>query len=232
MNSRERYYALDILRGLSILLMICHHFAVDLIGNGLVPARLCDNPFFLTVQPIFASGFIAMSGASSRFGHDNVRRGLKICAAAAAVSLVTWFLGKDMFICFGILHFLGIMSLLFVLVRPLFEKLRIPGWVWLILWFISYQIFPLRSDISWLWPLGIYSRGFYSADYYPLLPWIFMYFFGAWMAVPVMQHKLPAWFYRIRCSWLEWVSRYSFWIYMLHQIPLYALTLLLVKLKG
>ncbi|MEA5039726.1 MAG: heparan-alpha-glucosaminide N-acetyltransferase [Clostridiaceae bacterium] len=232
MSTRERYFALDILRGLSILLMMCHHFAVDLIGNGLIPAWLCDNLPFRIVQPIFASGFIAMSGASSRFGHNNIRRGLKICAAAAAISLVTWFLGDDMFIRFGILHFLGVMSLLYPLIRPWFEKCRIPGWVWFILWLISYQFFPVRTDIPWLWPLGFITRSFWSADYYPLLPWIFMYLFGAWAAVPIMEHKLPDWFYRIRCTWLEWVSRWSFWIYLLHQIPIYGLTLLLVKMKG
>lgn len=232
MSTKERYYALDILRGLSILLMICHHFAVDLIGNGLLPVWLCDNPLFNTIQPFFASGFVAMSGASSRFGHSNIRRGLKICAAAAAISIVTYFLGSDMFIRFGILHFLGVMSLIYVLIRPWFEKCRVPGFIWLILWFICYQIFPIRANISWLWPVGIITPGFHSADYYPLLPWAFMYLFGAWAATPIMARKLPDGFYRIRSRFLEWVSKYSFWIYLLHQIPLYLLTLLLLKLHG
>lgn len=232
MIRKERYYALDILRGLSILLMIFHHFAVDLIGNGLLPAWLCDNPLFNTVQPVFASGFIAMSGASSRFGHSNFRRGLKICAAALVISIVTFFLGEGMFIRFGILHFLGVMSLLYALIGPWFDKLRIPGGVWLVLWLVCYLIFPIRAGVSWLWPLGFVTPGFRSADYYPLLPWAFMYFFGVWAAEPIAQHRLPSWFYSIRCGALEWVSRYSFWIYMLHQLPLYGLTLLLLRLRG
>jgi uncharacterized membrane protein len=232
MTSRERYHALDVLRGLSLLLMICHHFAVDLVGNGLLPFWLLDNIPFRVVQPIFASAFVALSGASSRFGHSNLRRGLKLCLAAAAISLVTWLMGEGMFIRFGILHFLGAMSLLYALVGPLFEKSRIPGWVWLALWLAAYHIFPLYTASRWLWPLGFINPGFASADYYPLLPWAFMYFFGAWAAVPIMEHRLPAWFYSVRGRFFEWVSKWSFWIYLLHQIPLYGLTLLLVKLRG
>ena len=232
MSSRERYHALDVLRGLSILLMIAHHFAVDLTENGLLPVWLLDNVPFKMVQPLFAAGFVAMSGASSRFGRSNIRRGLKICAAAAVISVVTYFLGPGMFIRFGILHFLGVMSLLYVLVRPLFERCRVPGWVWLGLWLACYLIFPLKTELRWLWPLGLIDGRFYSADYYPLLPWAFMYLFGAWAAVPIMEHKLPSRFYGLRCRFLEWVSKWSFWIYMLHQLPLYGLTLLLLKLQG
>lgn len=221
----RRYHALDILRGLSLLLMICHHGAFDLISFGFLPAWLCDNPVFAVVQAFFAACFVAMSGASSRFSHNNFRRAVRILLAAAVVSGVTWFLGEGLFVRFGILHFLGVAALIYGLLRPLLDRLRVPGWVWLLLWLGGMWIFPVTSALRWLWPLGVVYPGFTSGDYYPIFPWIFMYFFGVWLADEIQADRLPAWFYRVRCGFLEAVSRHSLWLYLLHQPILYGLTL-------
>ncbi|MBQ9535110.1 MAG: DUF1624 domain-containing protein [Clostridia bacterium] len=216
-EGKTRYYAFDIVRGLSLLLMIGHHLAIDLVDQGLGPAWLLDNFLLKTFQPVFAAAFVALSGASSRFSHDNIRRGLKILACAAVVSLVTYFLGESVFIRFGILHFLGLASLIYHFCWKYIERLRLPGWIWLPVFVAARLAFPRRGEISWLWPLGVYGKDFASADYYPLLPWIFAYFFGIWLADMARSGSMPRWFYTVRCRPLETVSRYSLWIYMLHQ---------------
>ncbi len=223
---RQRYYALDLLRGLSLLLMVCHHFGYNLVSFGLVGPGLIDNIALDILQPFFASCFIAMSGASSKFSRNNVKRGLKICAAALAVSAFTYGFGKfsglNMFIGFGILHFLGVSTLIYTAVQPVLSKIRIHGVVWLVAFFAAFSVFPITSNITWLWPIGVYYPGFSSADYFPLLPWIFMYFFGAWLADPIKDGKMPDFFYKMRCAPLEWVSRHSLWVYLLHQPLIYG----------
>lgn len=225
-----RYYALDALRGLSILLMIGHHFAFDLVAYDIAPAWLTDNIILAIFQPFFASCFVAMSGASSRFSRSNLRRGVKILICAALVSLVTYFFGEGMFIRFGILHFLGIASLLYHLLQPLLDRLRIHGVVWLALFLLARTFFPMVSQVRWLWPLGVMYPGFASADYYPILPWIFMYFFGVWLADLVKSGRMPGWFYDFRCPFLEKVGKASLWIYLLHQPVLMGITYLLLAL--
>lgn len=232
MNEHRRYYALDVLRGLSLLLMICHHAAFDLISFGYLPAWLCDNPIFAVVQAFFAACFVALSGASSRFSHNNFRRALRILLAAGAVSGATYFLGDAMFVRFGILHFLGVAALLYALLRRVLDRLHIPGLVWLLLWLASMWIFPIVRDCRWLWPLGVVSPGFSSGDYYPIFPWIFMYLFGVWLADEIRGGRLPHWFYTVRCRFLERVSLHSLWIYLLHQPLLYGLVLLLNHFLG
>ncbi len=222
---KQRYRALDILRGLSILLMIAHHLSIDLINFGIVPAWLLDNPIVQILQPLFASCFVALSGASSRFSKSNLSRGLKILLCAALVTLATWaggmlFDNDGYTVRFGILHFLGCASIIYHFLRPALDKLRIPPWVWLFLYLGSSFVFPIHSDIGWLWPLGVMQAGFMSADYYPIFPWIFMYFFGLWVADTARAGRFPPAFYSARCTFLEAVSRHSLVIYLVHQ-PLF-----------
>ncbi len=231
-QNKTRYYALDALRGLSILLMIGHHFAYNLVLYGLAPHALLDNWVLAVFQPIFASCFIALSGASSRFSRSNVRRGLKILLCAALISIVTYFLDPQLFISFGILHFLGVCSLLYALLQPLLDRVRVHGVVWLVLFFVARAFFPMVGTAPWLFPFGIMNPGFSSADYYPLLPWFFMYLFGVWLADVIRAGKLPRRFYTLRVPFLERASKWSLWIYLLHQPILTGLVYLFLFLRG
>ena len=219
---KPRYHALDALRGLSLLLMIIHHLAVDLTMYNMVPLWLLSNPIVGILQPLFGACFVALSGASSRFSRSTARRGLKILLAAAAVTAATagmsWFLGQEVTVFFGILHFLGVASLIYHVAQPLLDKIKIPGPLWFVLFLIASYFFPRVADVPMaLGPLGLVGYGFHSADYYPLLPWIFIYFFGVWIADCVKENRFPEGFYRFRCRPLEAVSKHSLWLYLLHQ---------------
>ena len=52
---KSRYYALDALRGLSILLMVAYHFGYNLVMYRIAPAGLIYNPLLNVLQPFFAS---------------------------------------------------------------------------------------------------------------------------------------------------------------------------------
>ena len=93
-------------------------------------------------------------------------------------------------ILFGILHCLGVAMMLYPLLAPLVE--RLPVWAGVLLSAALYLLtagigqrvlgfgpftVPLPDalyDCGFLFPLGLHPRIFASADYYPLLPWIFL----------------------------------------------------------
>lgn len=227
---RERIEALDVIRGILILGMICDHILYDCVSYLDVPYRFFDNPIRLTVHYIGAYLFILLSGASSSISRSNWRRGLELAAIAAGVTLVTWIGDHDAFIVFGILHCLAACTLLYALLRPALDRIpyRIQPVLWVLLTAVSFYLTDVvRTDIPGLWIFGFPTADFFSADYFPLLPWIFVYFLGAWAGPMIFEHRLPAWFYRIRCQWLAYIGRHSLIIYLAHQPVVLGLILIL-----
>lgn len=46
----------------------------------------------------------------------------------------------------------------------------------------------VRVSVPWLWPLGLRTTGFFSADYYPIVPWLFLFL----AALPWAASSAPA----------------------------------------
>jgi len=109
---------------------------------------------------------------------------------------------------------------------------KIPRKAAVVLWiflFIACDVFVLNRtyEIPGLWWLGIHSSGFYSADYYPLLPWIFMFFIGTRMGQYVAEGRFPQGFYSAKPTKLGTMGRHALLIYLAHQPVCYGLCWLL-----
>ncbi len=222
---KSRYYLLDALRGLSIILMVAYHFGYNLVLYRIAPSGLLYNPVLNFLQPFFASVFIAISGASSTFSHNNLRRGVKILLAAFVVSIATWAFNSEAYVRFGILHFLGCAALLYEAARPLIDKTLRYGWLWLVPFFVTNALLDRTFSVRHLWALGFRDASFVSTDYFPLMPWIFMYLFGVWLGDIVSRGRMPGWFYRLRFPFFEGCGKHTLIIYLLHQPVLIGLTL-------
>ena len=231
-GGKRRYYALDVLRGLSILLMVCYHWGYDLVLYDLLPDWVLYNPLLDGLQLFFASVFVAISGASSTFSRNNWRRGLKILLCALAVTAATYWFDPGSTVRFGILHFLGAAALLYQLLRPLLERFPPNPLVCLALFFAARFATKPHYNVPGLWWLGFRQPGFSSGDYFPLLPWFFMYLLGGWLGKYLAQGRAPGWLERLRCPWLEKIGRHTLLIYLLHQPLCMGLTLALVRLLG
>ena len=231
-GGKRRYYALDALRGLSILLMVCYHWGYDLVLYDLLPDWALYNPLLDGLQLFFASVFVAISGASSTFSRNNWRRGLKILLCALAVTAATYWFDPGSTVRFGILHFLGAAALLYQLLRPLLERFPPNPLVCLALFFAARFATKPHYNVPGLWWLGFRQPGFSSGDYFPLLPWFFMYLLGVWLGKYLAQGRAPVWLERLRCPWLEKIGRHTLLIYLLHQPLCMGLTLALVRLLG
>ena len=229
-KSPDRVEMIDVLRGLSICVMLIWHFVYDLASEGMVSFRVLDNPAADVVHFVFSFLFICISGVSCAFSRSNFRRAIPVCVGAALVTLCTWLYDPTYFVKFGILHFLGASILLYAALRPLL--LRIPTKVQLVLWpllgLAASPLLTLRFHVGFLWPLGVTPYGFASSDYYPLLPYFFEFLFGTALGPLIRDRRFPAWFYSFRCRPLAFIGRNTLWVYLIHQ-PVSVALVWLVK---
>lgn len=218
----NRIDIIDALRGVSILLMVVYHFGYDMVMYGRWPDWILFNPAINTLQSVFAGVFILLCGFSCRYSRNNPRRGILLLTLAAIISVATYL--ADTPIYFGILHFLGVSVLIYSAAPKFFS--RVPPYIWIILLILSAAVLNLINsslsvDIPRLWILGIPDSGFYTADYFPIFPWIFVFLFGTWFGGFTKEKRMPEWFYKTKVPVISAVGRHTLLIYLLHQPVLY-----------
>ena len=232
-QTKNRIELMDAMRGLALCLMVVHHFLYDLCAFCGVPWVWFTNPVFDVLHYFFAGLFILLSGVSSNFSRSNVKRGLKALAVAIGITLVTWFM--DMPIIFGVLHLLATCMLLYGLTQRFWETLNAKApWVVPVISVTGAVAtarlvngVPAAPGAPYVGNfIGLTTPGFYSSDYFPLLPWSFVFLLGTWAGKYVRAGRLPKWFYAAKAPHLAAVGRQSLLIYVLHQPVLYGLTML------
>lgn len=243
-KKHTRIDLLDAVRGVAILAMVVYHALFDLTDIFGIKIALFSQLEFL--EPPFAGAFILLAGLSCRFSHNNVRRALRVLALALAVTLATALFLPDEAIWFGILHFMGVAILLYIPFRRLLDTLpaAVSISVLAVLFILTYSLptsgligipgafgIVLPSSLystPFLFWMGFPNASFTSADYFPLLPWIFLFFIGAVVGIPVKEHRLPERFYTVRIPFLAAAGRNTLLIYALHQPILYGVMSLAV----
>ena len=241
-----RIRAMDALRGLCVVLMCFHHFFYDLAAFLGAPWWIFNNPVFNVLHYLFAGCFILLSGVSSRFSRSNLRRGAKLLAIALALTAVTWagdhfgekLLGEapGVLIVFGVLHMLAVCMLFYGLTRRLWD--RLPDWVMTVFCVLGAVLTAkLANGVTirepgWLFPFGFVTASFYSADYFPMFPWLFVFLFGSWLGGKIREGKLPEGFYTFDAPFFPGVGRHALLIYILHQPVLLLLTLAIGAILG
>jgi uncharacterized membrane protein len=205
LNAASRIVFLDALRGFCIILVVAYHFGYNLVARGFIPEEALYNPVLGILQPFFAGIFIVLAGVSSRFSRSNLKRGLLLSGCALLVTAVSFAAGTPIW--FGILHLLASC----ILIYSLLSKFRaaVPA-------VTIAAFFVLFFNIT-RWP------DFPSADYFPLIPWMFLFFFGVWLGGPIGEGKLPHWFYTVKVPIFGAIGRRTLLIYLLHQPIFYGL---------
>ena len=246
----KRIELLDELRGFAILAMIVHHTFLDI---GFVMGESWGYRVFdklAVLQPAFWSLFIIISGICSRLSRNTAKRGAVVFGAGLLVTLVTAVLmplcgvtGAEIY--FGILSCLGACMLLTGLCMPLIEKINpFVGMLTSALLFAAFYRIGVGTlffglirlpdalyTTNYFMPLGIFSPTFESADYFPLFPWLFLFWFGAFLGKFAKDGAFPAWTYRRRFKALAFVGRNSLWFYLAHQPVIYAVLYLIIGIE-
>ena len=209
--------------------MIVWHFLYDLASAGLVPETLLQSPVMELARYAVAGSFIAISGVCARLSKRPLRRGLIVLAAALLVSAVTYLIRAPVY--WGILHLLGVCMLLYAAARRRWEALQgiYACGAALLVFALTFALpVRVRVGVPFLFPLGLRTAAFASADYYPLLPWGAL-FFAAAAAAERLGDMPPERKYESAPRALVWMSRRSLFIYLVHQPVLLALTALLLR---
>lgn len=219
----KRIEVLDLCRSLCVIVMVAWHALYDLaLFGGLDMAVMKSLPARL-IAFLCAGGFILISGVCARFSRKNIHRGFFIFCVGLALSLVM--ARMKMPVAFGILQFFGTAMILYGLLRERtdpWESARFPAACLLLFaatWLLTENV---TVGFRWLYPLGFRSEGFYSADYYPLLPWMFLFLTGTWLGGRWIRNPDRPILSKRCHPLLTFAGRHSLVIYLLHQPVIYA----------
>ena len=241
----NRIHFIDEIRGFAVLCMIIYHgfYLFGTFFENEAAIKLFE--FFMPVQPLFAGVFIFICGMSCTFSKNNIKRGLILLGIALGMTLVTTlimpavgFTGCEIY--FGILHFLAVSVLLYSLLsKPLFGIMPFAGIIVCAILYaftsgiekgtLSYgELFlftlpPSLYETNILMPLGIHTKDFTAADYFPLFPQIFIFFSGVFSGIYLSQKGYPDWSRKKRISSLSFLGRNALLIYVVHMPVIYAL---------
>ena len=244
MRGTARYALLDALRGFSLLSMIAYHATYDLVAlYGVRLPWYFDTPGYLWQQSICWS-FILLSGVSWHFGRSPLRRGLLVSACGLGITLVTaWFMPSQLIV-MGVLSFLGAATLLMIPLRRALQSVdpRLAAGVSAALFFVTRNVGHgylgfervnlLRlPDFLYTLPggffLGVPKAGFYSSDYFALIPWFFLFSFGHFLWCCFREDSRVKAALRLDLPALSILGRRSLIIYLLHQ-PLIMLVMTMI----
>lgn len=248
METPRRYSLIDAIRAVAVISMVLYHLFYDifcLFGNH--PEYTSLTPIIIWERSICTS-FIVISGISLNFSRHGYRRGLIVGACAMVVTLVTYLMFPEEAIWFGVLHLLSFSMLLTTAVKPLLDKLKpLVGVIIFFLLFMlcygipnrhiglfSYPLIRLPEALyqhKWLSVIGFLSNDYYSMDYFPILPWSFLYLFGYHLWRLIKEKELDKYFYK-KIPVLDFIGRHSLLIYMLHQPVLYGICYLILILSS
>ena len=226
-QAKRRIELIDAIRGFDVFVMIVHHVIFDLCAFCGAPWNWFSNPVWNVIHYLSAGTFILLAGVSSNFSRSNVRRGLRALAIAAVITLVTYAI--DMPIRFVVLHLLGTCMTLYGLTQRFWQRLpawALPAFTVLGTLATAKLVNGYPTALPHLWMFGLTAPDFFSSDYFPLLPWVFVFLFGTWAGKYIRAGRLPRWFYEARSPFLAAVGRKSLQIYVVHQPVIYGMTML------
>lgn len=238
MLSDKRLHTLDGLRGFAVINMIFYHAIWDL-----VYIFGCDWEWYKGTgahiwQQCICMTFIVLSGFCSLLGKKTLKRGLVVFAGGAAVTAVTLIAMPEDRVVFGILTFMGSAMLVAAALRKVLEK--IPAAVGLT---VNLVFFVLTRHIAKGYlgfaslgvplPKGLYSgyvsaffgfpnEAFFSTDYFPLFPWLFLFLCGLFLYRLTKDKLQDVKLLKVKIPFFGFVGRHSLVIYLLHQPVIYA----------
>lgn len=203
----------------------------------------------MPIEPFIAITFIFLSGFCCSLSRNNLKRGMRLVFVAAAVTLVTVIFTPGNEIYFGILHFLSVAMIIFALFEKPLKKLpasigaAASLLIYLLLWGVPYgylgvnffRLCPLPDILysnNFTAFLGFPSINFFSADYFPVIPHIFMFFCGGFLGFLCSEKGYPKFLKPQRCRPLAFLGRHSLIIYVVHQIVIVAALYLYTMMFG
>ena len=212
---------LDSLRATALVMMLVLNFVTDLNHFGIMNTETGDQWWWLA--RIAASLFVGISGVSyflaHRLEYDFTKtsgRTKRLIFWAFVITIITYIFEPSAYVRFGVLHLLALAS---IVAFPVARKPEFALGIGLIL-----LIIPLSSNSNLVW-LGLRETGFLAVDYFPLNPWLGIFFIGLALASRIYPEGKPLTEIQWPEKWL-WFGRNTLTIYVIHQPILIGLLVL------
>lgn len=227
-----RFWEIDLLRGIAIIMMIIFHFLYDLNYFNVYNLNL-NLGYILIYLYSIGSIFLLLVGISLTLSYSRIqeslskkesykkfiKRGLFIFGLGLLITIVSWYYLGEGFIIFGVLHCIGISIILSI---PFLQYRYLNLLIGTILIIFGIILKGYSFNFNFLLWLGFAPTSFYTVDYFPLLPWfgvvLIGIFFGSSL-YPNYKRKFKLKDYNdfIVVRFLGYLGRHSLIIYFFHQ---------------
>ena len=243
MKESIRYNVLDFIRGLALLGMIVVHTLMNMVHQFEY-----EIEWYVKIEDIFyqygGSIFILLAGFCWSLSKNNFKRGIMMLVISAVISWITIMAMPENTILYGVICLMGTASLLMILFDKILKFVNpyigfITGSVLFIITKWSDYGYVGIGDIEFFrYPeswyannftayLGFPEKEFASADYFPIVPWFFVFVVGYFLYGIFKKNN---WFGFLKPHTLkpvEWVGRHSLIIYLAHQPIIYAVLIVI-----
>jgi uncharacterized membrane protein len=227
----ERFWEIDSLRGLAIIMMITYHFIFDLTFFGIYSFDV-NSGFLWFFARVTAFTFIFLMGVSLTLSSSRakitgkrilfkkyLKRGLKIFSLGLLITLATWIFIPQGFIIFGVLHFIG---LSIILAYPFLKHKYLNLFLGISFIIMGIYLGNFTFDFSWLVWLGFIPNTLQTVDYFPILPWFGVVLIGLFFGRILYknynrQFKIPDLSKKYFIKTFSYLGRNSLIIYLIHQ---------------
>jgi uncharacterized membrane protein len=233
----KRFWEIDTLRGVAIVMMVTYHLLFDLYYFGIYPlpmntlllwifARSTAFLFLLVVGVSLTLSYSRSQLRKEHIGDENrpmfskyLKRGFKILSLGLLITLGTWFFIPSNFIVFGVLHFIG---LAIILEYPFLGKKYINLALAAIFMIFGIYLGQFLVMNPWFLWLGLKPLGFHTVDYFPLFPWLGVVSLGLFLGNSLYsnyqrQFRLPEISDQALIKLTSFLGRHSLLIYLIHQ---------------
>jgi len=231
-RAHDRLWELDTVRGFAVILMIFYHFVFDLSYFNVYATDMYHGPWQIFARSI-GTTFIVVMGISLTLRYNRLQpelgqgqlfrkylvRGATLLGWGMVVTIATYFVIGRGFVIFGILHLLGLSTIL------AFPFLR-SRWASLVggLLAVGLGLYASRlvSPDPWLVWLGVQEFGRFMVDWYPIFPWFGFALLGIFLGFSLWpggrrRFELPDLSQATPVRGLAFLGRHSLIIYLVHQ---------------
>ena len=179
----KRYYFIDGLRWIAIILMVLFHIYYTWINIFWFDKIIFSKEIWYYIWKISAFLFFILAWISYYLAQEKYKENiykkyffisLKLWFLALVITLITYLFFSEQLIIFWVLHFFA----LSFLILPYFLERNILLQILIIFIIFIWKYFILKDFSFSFWFIFWFGKNnFYSADYYPLIPYFFFLVF-------------------------------------------------------
>lgn len=237
---KKRYHLLDGIRGLVLISMILYHASWNLVYIYGMDWKWYRGTWAHLWQQSICWTFILLSGFCYSMGGRHLKRGLQVFGGGLLVTVVTLLVMPQNRVVFGVLTLIGSCMLLMIPLQKLLKRVKPEIGI-----AVSALLFILAGNINqgylgfgewniirvprilysnlFTTYLGFPEPAFFSTDYFPLMPWLFLFVAGYFLYHILNRRDiLQKRFFEKNIPILGFLGKHSLLIYLLHQPLLYV----------